>query len=93
MTKTRKNKSDNAGFLPRSRFKTLKECKRQLSRALCGFACSASDLLLGSGGRRWLVSYDVVEVCPAHDGPGQITALLGATVMAELLALAASNQG
>jgi agmatinase len=39
-----------------------------------------------------LVGCDVVEVNPLYDGPGQITALLGATVMAELLALLASNR-
>ena len=38
-----------------------------------------------------LVGCDVVEVNPLYDGPGQITALLAATVMAELLALLASR--
>ncbi len=38
-----------------------------------------------------LVGCDVVEVTPLYDGPGQITALLAATVMAELLALAADR--
>lgn len=37
-----------------------------------------------------LVGADVVEVNPYFDGPGQITALLAATVLAELLALAAA---
>jgi agmatinase len=32
---------------------------------------------------------DVVEVSPAYDGPGQITALAAANVMYELLALRA----
>ncbi|ACM03837.1 agmatinase [Cereibacter sphaeroides] len=36
-----------------------------------------------------LVGCDVVELNPSYDGPGQITALLGATVMAELLAILA----
>jgi agmatinase len=37
-----------------------------------------------------LAGCDVVEMNPMFDGPGQITALLGATVMAELLALHAA---
>jgi len=36
-----------------------------------------------------LVGCDVVELCPQYDNAGQITALLGATVLAELLALMA----
>ncbi|MCA0921568.1 agmatinase [Pseudooceanicola nanhaiensis] len=32
---------------------------------------------------------DVVEITPTYDGPGQITSLLGATVMAEILAMIA----
>jgi agmatinase len=36
-----------------------------------------------------VVGCDVVEVNPLYDGPGQITSLLAATVMAELLALVA----
>lgn len=36
-----------------------------------------------------LAGCDVVELNPSFDGPGQITALLGATVMAELLAMIA----
>lgn len=39
-----------------------------------------------------LVGFDVVELNPLYDGPGQITALLGATVMAELLALIAQER-
>jgi agmatinase len=39
-----------------------------------------------------LVGCDVVEINPMYDGPGQTTALLGATVMAELLALLASRR-
>ncbi|MBB3773625.1 agmatinase [Angulomicrobium tetraedrale] len=37
-----------------------------------------------------LVGADVVELCPPYDQPAQITALLAATVMAELLALRAA---
>jgi agmatinase len=33
--------------------------------------------------------FDVVEVAPAYDGPGQVTALLAATVMYEFLSLVA----
>lgn len=36
-----------------------------------------------------LVGADVVEVSPAYDGPGQVTALAGATVAYELLSLRA----
>ncbi|MGE9553558.1 agmatinase [Erwinia amylovora] len=39
-----------------------------------------------------LVGCDVTEISPAYDGPGQITSLLGATVMLELLALFASHR-
>jgi len=39
-----------------------------------------------------LVGFDVVELNPLYDGPGQITALLGATVMAEFLALIAETR-
>ncbi|KQN42920.1 agmatinase [Serratia sp. Leaf50] len=39
-----------------------------------------------------MVGCDVTEISPMYDGPGQITALLGATVMAELLALLASER-
>lgn len=39
-----------------------------------------------------LVGCDVVEVNPLYDGPSQITALLAATIMTELLALIASNR-
>ncbi|MFK8253234.1 agmatinase [Ancylobacter terrae] len=39
-----------------------------------------------------LVGADVVELSPGFDGPGQITALLAATVMAELLALHAESR-
>ncbi|MFT0860550.1 agmatinase [Ancylobacter sp. G4_0304] len=39
-----------------------------------------------------LVGADVVELAPAYDGPGQISALLAATVMAEILALHAESR-
>ncbi|MDM9649363.1 agmatinase [Rhizobium sp. S163] len=39
-----------------------------------------------------LVGCDVVEANPLYDGPGQITALMAATVVAELLALLASQR-
>ncbi len=39
-----------------------------------------------------LVGADCVEVAPAYDGPGQITALLAATVLWELMALIAAAQ-
>jgi agmatinase len=39
-----------------------------------------------------LVGSDVVEMNPLYDDPGQTTALLAATVMAELLALSASGK-
>jgi agmatinase len=35
------------------------------------------------------VGYDVVEVSPPYDGPGQVTALQGATLVFEMLALTA----
>jgi agmatinase len=38
---------------------------------------------------RAFVGYDVVEVAPAYDGPGQVTALQAATVAFEMLALTA----
>lgn len=39
-----------------------------------------------------LVGCDVVEISPTYEGPAQITSLLGATVMAELLAMIAENR-
>jgi agmatinase len=36
-----------------------------------------------------LVGADIVECNPLYDGPGAITALLGATVAAEILAMIA----
>ena len=38
-----------------------------------------------------IVGCDVVEVCPMYDNPGQITALLAATIASELLALIANQ--
>jgi agmatinase len=35
------------------------------------------------------VGYDVVEVSPVYDGPGQTTAMLAANIAYELLALSA----
>jgi len=37
--------------------------------------------------------FDVVEVAPAYDGPGQVTAMLAANIAYELLALAAIARG
>ena len=39
-----------------------------------------------------LVGCDVTEVSPMYDGPGQITSLLAATVMSELMSLLASER-
>jgi agmatinase len=39
-----------------------------------------------------LIGFDVVEVSPPYDGPGQITSLLAANVAYEMLALAALNR-
>jgi len=36
-----------------------------------------------------LVGADVVEVCPSYDDASHVTALLGATIIAEFLALLA----
>jgi arginase family enzyme len=35
------------------------------------------------------VGFDLVEVCPPYDAPGQITSLLAANIAYEMLALAA----
>jgi agmatinase len=40
-----------------------------------------------------LVGCDVVEVYPSYDGPGQVTALLAANVVYELLTLIAIRGG
>jgi agmatinase len=39
-----------------------------------------------------LVGCDVTEISPMYEGPGQITALLGATVLSEFMALLASER-
>lgn len=39
-----------------------------------------------------IVGCDVVEITPTYEGPAQITSLLGATVMAEILAMIAENR-
>ncbi|MDH3294092.1 MAG: agmatinase [Acidimicrobiia bacterium] len=49
----------------------------------------AQDIIRGLGGIHW-VGADVVEVAPSYDGTGQITALAGATIAAEWLALLAA---
>src|SRR5262249_54971549 len=49
------------------------------------------DLLRRLHGLR-LVGCDVVELSPIYDNPSQITALLAATILAELLALKAEAQ-
>lgn len=36
-----------------------------------------------------IVGCDVVEVCPAYDGPGQVTALVAANVAHDFLGLIA----
>jgi arginase family enzyme len=40
-----------------------------------------------------LVGADIVEVCPPYDGPGQVTSLLAANVMFELVTLFALRDG
>ncbi len=40
-----------------------------------------------------IVGADVVEVCPPYDGPGQITSLLAANVMFEIVSLLALGSG
>ena len=50
----------------------------------------AQELVRGLAGLR-LVGCDVVEVAPVFDGPGQITALLAANIMFELLCVIASS--
>ena len=52
----------------------------------------AQELVRGLAGVN-LVACDVVEVAPAFDGPGQITALLAANLMFELLCVIAKNVG
>ena len=50
------------------------------------------DLLRGLAGLPF-VGFDLVEVYPQYDGPGQITALLAANLCWEFLALAALRGG
>jgi agmatinase len=38
------------------------------------------------------VGFDVVEVAPQYDGPGQVTALLAANVIFEMLSLIATRK-
>jgi arginase family enzyme len=40
-----------------------------------------------------IVGADIVEVCPPYDGPGQITSLLAANVMFEIVSLLALGSG
>jgi agmatinase len=49
------------------------------------------DMLRGLGGLNF-VGFDVVEVLPQYDGPGQITSLLAANLCWEFLALTALKQ-
>jgi agmatinase len=51
-------------------------------------SAEALALLRALGGMRF-VGFDVVEVSPPYDSPGQITALLAANIAYEMLALAA----
>jgi agmatinase len=48
----------------------------------------ALGFLRGLAGMRF-AGFDVVEVSPPYDGPGEITALLAASVAYEMLALTA----
>lgn len=52
----------------------------------------AQELVRGLGGLP-VVGCDVVEVAPPFDGPGQITALLAANIMFELLGVIARREG
>jgi agmatinase len=56
---------------------------------VAGFSTAEAVALLRSLRGINLVGCDVVEVCPAYDGPGQPTALAAANVAFELLALRA----
>ena len=51
-------------------------------------AAELIELLRALAGMRFS-GFDVVEVCPPYDSPGQITALLAASVAYEMLALSA----
>jgi agmatinase len=50
------------------------------------------EILRGLAGLRY-VGFDVVEVLPQYDGPGQITSLLAANLCWEFLALVALREG
>ncbi|MDQ7844723.1 MAG: agmatinase [Armatimonadota bacterium] len=54
-------------------------------------SAEALDLARGLVGVN-LVAADVVEVLPAYDGPGQVTALLAANVVYELMSVVACNR-
>jgi agmatinase len=56
---------------------------------VAGFSTAEAVALLRSLRGINLVGCDVVEVCPAYDGPGQPTALAAANIAFELLALRA----
>ena len=56
---------------------------------VAGFSTAEAVAFLRSLREINLVAADVVEVCPAYDGPGQQTALAAANVAFELLALRA----
>jgi agmatinase len=49
------------------------------------------DILCGLGGLNY-VGFDLVEVLPQYDGPGQITSLLAANLCWEFLALVATSK-
>ena len=55
-------------------------------------AADALDLLRALAGMRF-AGFDVVEVAPPYDPPGQITSLLAANIAYEMLALAALGGG
>ena len=38
------------------------------------------------------IGFDVVEVSPIYDGPGQVTALLGANLIFDMLAMVAGSR-
>ncbi len=58
---------------------------------VAGFSTTEAIVLLRALRGITLVGADVVEVSPAYDGPGQITALAAANVAWELLALRAAQ--
>jgi guanidinopropionase len=52
----------------------------------------AQELVRGLAGLN-VVACDIVEVAPPFDGPGQITALLAANIMFEMLCVIARSRG